>query len=77
MTKLRVKTKYLALIVEILFLVNPGFAQKIVADSRNSSMKIRIIVKIKMKIYIIGIGLIGGSMALDIKDYILKLLFTV
>jgi hypothetical protein len=25
------KTKYLALIVEILFLVNPGFAQKIVA----------------------------------------------
>jgi prephenate dehydrogenase len=28
-----------------------------------------------MKIYIIG--LIGGSMALDIKDYILKLLFTV
>jgi prephenate dehydrogenase len=30
-------------------------------------MKIRIIVKIKMKIYIIGIGLIGGSMALDIK----------
>jgi prephenate dehydrogenase len=30
-------------------------------------MKIRIIVKNKMKIYIIGIGLIGGSMALDIK----------
>jgi hypothetical protein len=50
MTKLRVKQKYLALIVvEILFLVNPErFAQKKIVNSRKIAlMKIRIIVKNK------------------------------
>lgn len=56
------KREALALI-EVEILLRRGSAEKIETDSRK-----QLLIKRNMKVYVIGIGLIGGSMVLDIKD---------